>query len=139
MQTVVINNIKEDEISKLAAKLRADFAVKEVIYLNGELGAGKTSLVRCFMEAMGYSGKVKSPSYSIAETYEFDGIKVAHLDFYRVEDLDELLYLSLDEYALECDYIFIEWAPENCNLVPPATMKINISITGDTRSYAIES
>lgn len=138
MQKVVINNIAEDEVSKLAARLINTFAAKEVIYLSGELGAGKTSLVRDIMHALGYVGKIKSPSYSIAEVYDFNNIKVAHLDFYRVENVDELLYLSLDEYALECDYIFIEWAPENCDLVPPATIKINISITDDARSYAVE-
>lgn len=133
-----INNVREDELLELATKLIYLFKDREVIYLNGELGAGKTSLVRSVMESLGYKDRVKSPSYGIAETYEFCGIKVAHLDLYRVGSLDELVYLSLDEYVLEYDYVFIEWAPEGSDLVPSATMKINISIGDDTRNYTIE-
>mgnify|MGYP006435394077 CR=1 FL=1 len=137
MQEVVINNIAEDDVLSLAAKLISIFDDQEVIYLNGELGSGKTSIVRSVMESLGYAGKVKSPSYSIVETYDFNNIKVAHLDLYRVDNLDELLYLAIDEYIDECDYIFIEWAPENHYLVPSATMKIHISITDSTRNYIV--
>ena len=137
MHTVVLNNIAEDEVPKLGADLAGYFSEKEVIYLNGELDAGKTSLIRHVLASLGYVGRVKSPSYSIAETYDFNGLKVAHLDLYRVDNLDELIYLSLDEYAEECNYIFIEWAPENCGLVPPATITIQILMSGGTRNYTI--
>ncbi len=104
--------------------------------LSGELGAGKSVLVRSIIHALGYAGRVKSPTYTLIETYELppeDGCiaRIAHMDLYRLEDPAELDYLGFDDVLRDHDLVLIEWPQKGGDRVPPADLQVSISYTAD--------
>lgn len=114
---------------KLALACRDD----AVIYLRGELGAGKTTLVRGFIHGMGYRGTVKSPTYTLIEPYEAGERRIYHLDLYRVKDADELNYLALRDLAEDHAVMLVEWPERGTGLLPPADIVIDIEYLGSER------
>ena len=99
----------ENEMRALGARLIAACQGGGVIGLSGELGTGKTTLVRGALKSMGVSSGVRSPTYTLIEYYPFDSIAVAHFDLYRLGDPDELEYLGYRDYLNEQTLCFIEW------------------------------
>lgn len=91
----------------------------EMIWLSGELGVGKTTLARGVLRGLGFNGSVKSPTYTLIEPYEFSGIFVYHLDFYRIESPEELEYLGLDDLLADRAIKLVEW-PERAGSRLPA-------------------
>ena len=104
------------ETEALAAKLLGTppppSAPCRVVELRGELGAGKSTFARGALRALGVTGAIKSPSYTLLETYELPTVHVVHLDLYRLKDPDELEHLGLADYHRPGQLWFIEW-PEN--------------------------
>ncbi len=114
--------VLSDEFSQeaLGARLADVCTVPMLIFLEGDLGAGKTTLARGFLRGLGHRGAVKSPTYTLIEPYEIDGRKVYHLDLYRVADPAELDYLGLREMLAEEAVLLIEW-PERAGTGPTST------------------
>ena len=96
-----------------------------VIFLEGELGAGKTTLVRGILRGFGWAGTVKSPTYTILEPYELPQQNLYHFDLYRLADAEELEYLGLRELLGE-GLLFFEWPERGEALLPPADITVNI-------------
>jgi len=96
-----------------------------VIFLEGELGTGKTTLVRGILRGFGWSGTVKSPTYTILEPYELPQQNLYHFDLYRLADAEELEYLGLRELLGE-GLLFFEWPERGEALLPPADIIVNI-------------
>ncbi len=94
-----------------------------IIYLLGDLGAGKTTLVRGFLRALGYAGIVKSPTYTLVESYHLGERTIHHFDFYRIKEAKELEFLGLPEYFSKDMTCFIEWPMGN---MPAPDLSINI-------------
>ena|SRR3990167_8199460 len=110
-----------------------------VIYLYGQLGSGKTTFTRGFLRGLGFLQKVKSPTYTLVETYEFDKIKVFHLDLYRVNCVDELKYIGLDDCFLPAVICLIEWPEKGGALLPPADLACYFSFERSGRAVDLKA
>ena len=97
-----------------------------VVYLSGDLGVGKTTLVRGLLRALGYSGRVKSPSYGLIESYALDGLSVHHLDLYRLGNAEEIEYLGIADLLDTNSLLLVEWAEKGRGYLPPPTLCIRI-------------
>ncbi len=101
-----------------------------MIYLHGDLGAGKTTLTRGVLRGFGFSGAVKSPTYTLVEPYELEGLNVFHFDLYRLADAQEVDYLGVEDYFSAENLCLIEWAERGGGELPPADLVINLQIEG---------
>ena len=104
-----------------------------VIYLSGELGAGKTTLARGFLRGLGYTGFVKSPSYTLVEIYRLLVIEIIHVDLYRLAEPEDYLNLGLSDYLKNNSILLIEWPEKSEKFLPSPTVWIKIDIQGKKR------
>jgi tRNA threonylcarbamoyladenosine biosynthesis protein TsaE len=106
------------------------------VQLHGELGAGKTTLARGFLRALGYTEVVRSPTYTLVETYEFGAITVVHADLYRLRDPDEFEALGLRDLSTAGHVWLIEWPERGGHWLPAADL--DITLTAEPFGHAIE-
>ena len=106
-----------------------------VFHLHGDLGAGKTSLVRGILNALGHTGRVKSPTYTLLEPYRAGGLDLRHFDLYRLRDEEEWEQAGFRDEFDGHNILFIEW-PEKAH-VPPADIEIDIVILQQGRRAII--
>lgn len=134
----------EDEEATLAlgASLAATGLVSELVFLHGDLGAGKTTLVRGFLRALGHEGAVKSPTYTLLETYETRslpgsdapaGLHVYHFDFYRIVDPRELGYIGIDELLSAPAVKLVEWPSNAGDRLPKPDIEVRLKVAGAHR------
>lgn len=98
--------------------------------LSGDLGMGKTTLVRGILRALGYQGRVKSPSYGLVESYSLPGLAVHHLDLYRLSHGEELAFLGLEELLDGRALVLIEWPEKARGFLPAPDWTIHIDQPG---------
>jgi tRNA threonylcarbamoyladenosine biosynthesis protein TsaE len=113
----------------IAKQMRRD----ELVFLEGELGAGKTTLARGILRGLGFSGHVKSPTYTLVEPYEFEGQRVYHFDFYRIKDAEELEYIGLDDLLGERAIKLVEWPERASGRLPRPDRVVRIRVENDGR------
>jgi tRNA threonylcarbamoyladenosine biosynthesis protein TsaE len=123
----------EQAVARLAAKFAACVQVPAVIYLQGDLGAGKTTFARAYIHALGFAGYVKSPSYGLLETYQAGGQKVLHLDLYRIEDPEELEYLALRDLFDEQSALLVEWPDRGEHYLPKPDLVLDFGEKNESR------
>lgn len=98
------------------------------IFLSGQLAAGKTTLARGLVRAFGHTGAVKSPTFTLVESYDIDGRRVHHFDLYRITDPEELEYIGLDEYFDGAALCLIEWPERGAGSLPAADVELRLSV-----------
>ena len=131
-----------DEAATL--KLGADIALlcppqQFTIHLEGELGAGKTTLTRGLLRALGHKGNVKSPTYTLVERYDLADRPVFHFDLYRVSDPEELDYLGLDDYLNHNALCLIEWAKQGGEFLPEPDILILLNYHNKGRQATVSA
>ena len=98
------------------------------IYLEGDLGAGKTTLARGILRACGFQGKVKSPTYTLVESYSTAAGEIFHFDLYRLESAEELANIGFRDYFAESSLLLLEWPEKAKAILPPADLVIVFQI-----------
>ncbi len=110
-----------------------------VIYLSGELGAGKTTLARGILRGLGYRERVKSPSFALVEPYKLSRLYLYHFDFYRFTDPRELGEAGFREYFSSESLCLVEWPENAAGVVPPADISIEMRVAGSGRQLEIDA
>ncbi|MFT4712442.1 MAG: tRNA threonylcarbamoyladenosine biosynthesis protein TsaE [Candidatus Azotimanducaceae bacterium] len=109
------------------------------VFLDGDLGSGKTTLARGLLRAMGHIGAVKSPTFTLVEPYEIGDYKIYHFDLYRLEDPEELEYIGFDDFFEGEPLCLIEWPEKGVGYLPESDLVIELSRQGAGRSACIKS
>jgi len=123
----------EAAVATLAAGFAAAVQTPAVIYLQGDLGAGKTTFARAYIHSLGFSGYVKSPSYGLLETYSAGGQKVLHLDLYRIEDPEELEYLAIRDLFDPETVLLVEWPDRGVHYLPAPDLVLEFGEKDEVR------
>ncbi|MEX0430898.1 tRNA (adenosine(37)-N6)-threonylcarbamoyltransferase complex ATPase subunit type 1 TsaE [Spiribacter insolitus] len=108
------------------------------VHLTGDLGAGKTTLVRGFLRAAGHQGAVRSPTYTLIEPYELADGAVFHLDLYRLSDPEELEFIGLRE-LLDAGLLLVEWPERGEGVLPAPGLRVHLALSGSGRLAHLEA
>ena len=109
---------EERDLELFANKFASDLQLPLVIWLKGDLGAGKTVFARALIHALGYNGRVKSPTYGLLEQYQLASLQVLHMDLYRIIEPGELEFLGLEDMLDEQTILLIEWPDKGGSWLP---------------------
>ncbi|TXG94713.1 MAG: tRNA (adenosine(37)-N6)-threonylcarbamoyltransferase complex ATPase subunit type 1 TsaE [Rhodocyclaceae bacterium] len=128
--TISLDLPDEAASAALAAALVPCLRPGMVVYLDGDLGAGKTTLVRAMLRALGHTGPVKSPTYTLVEVYVVSSIYWYHFDFYRFNDPEEFVDAGLGEYFRSDSVCLVEWPDKAAGFVPAADLVVALDFAG---------
>ena len=129
----------EEAMVALGESLGRCFSAPLVVFLRGELGAGKTTLARGILRAHDYHGAVKSPTYTLVEPYEIDGLMLYHFDLYRLGDPEELEYMGIRDYFGAGTIALVEWPERGAGFLPAPDIAVDIEVQGSGRRLAFEA
>lgn len=130
----------EDATMALGRRLAGLIATDGLVgFLYGDLGAGKTTFARAFLQALGVGERVKSPTYSLVEGYEIGERRAFHLDLYRIADPGELEWLGLDSLAEPGAVVLVEWPERGAGALPPVDLALSFRHEGPGRAVCLEA
>lgn len=148
MNKLSFASVSIDVLDEVAKDIVAALGEKRIILFYGEMGSGKTTLIKEICKQLGVTDTMSSPTYSIVNEYKIESEKPAmiekdkiiyHFDLYRVKNLDECLDIGMEEYLYSGNYCFIEWPDIALSLYPDETVKIFIEGKNDLRDILVES
>ena len=111
---------------EIGETIAAQLTVPACIYLEGGMGAGKTTLIKSILAGLGYTGQVTSPTYNLIHEYPLADKTVYHMDLYRLEDPEELAYLAIEDLWQDDSLFLIEWTERGAGWLPKPTAKVHI-------------
>ena len=124
---------REQDLELFATRLASALQTPQVIWLEGDLGAGKTAFARALIHALGYKGRVKSPTYGLLELYQLTSLQVLHLDLYRIGDPGELEFLGLTDLLSDQTILLIEWPDKGGQWLPEPDFLFRFSYAAQGR------
>jgi tRNA threonylcarbamoyladenosine biosynthesis protein TsaE len=124
---------------RLGEALAAGIAPGRVLHLRGDLGAGKTTLARGLLRALGYPGRVKSPTYTVVEPYRLSSLNLYHFDFFRFHDRNEWVSSGFRDYFGPEAACIVEWPERAGDLLQPPDLDLLLEIDGEARRALMES
>lgn len=122
----------EDGTMALGAALAQAGLSRGTVYLTGELGTGKTTLVRGFLRASGVTGSIRSPTFTLVEEYRIGAMTVGHYDLYRLSEPEELEFLGLRDHLAADSLCFFEWPERGAGVLPAPDVEIRFEYAGST-------
>ena len=129
----------EDAMVAFGGRLAAAVEPGSVVFLHGELGAGKTTLPRGLAQGIGHEGAVKSPTYTLVEPYEHLTPTLYHFDLYRLGDPEELEFMGLRDYVNGESIVLIEWPERGGVFLPAPDLELTIAVEGEGRRVTAEA
>lgn len=139
MRTIDLELPDEAATQAFGGRLAAALPTAAVVHLRGELGAGKTTLVRALLRALGHQGPVRSPTYTLIEPYQLADRVVHHLDLYRLADPEELEYLGLRDLGAEPALLLVEWPQRGEGALPPSDLLVHLVYAGSGRHLHLQA
>lgn len=136
---IEFRQIDEAQLVQVARALAPSVAVGGVIHLHGALGAGKTTFARALLRALGVGARVKSPTYSLIESYRVGELSIHHLDLYRIADVDEVEWLGLGDLDEAHTLWLIEWPERAIGAIPEADLRVNLAHAPEGRDARIDA
>ena len=122
----------------LGASIAKTLNKPTIVYLRGELGTGKTTFVRGALKALGYQGLVKSPTFTIVESYSLAQFIIHHFDLYRISNPEELEFIGIRDYFNSSTIGFFEWPDKGQGIIPKPALEIQIEHAGNARRVDIQ-
>lgn len=132
-------DLEEAQLAGLAQRWAPALREGGIVHLSGELGAGKTTFVRALLRALGVGERVKSPTYSLIESYRVDGLDIHHLDLYRLADPAELEWLGLGELWSDGSLVLVEWPERGGGELPGPDLVLRLDHAGMRRRLEAEA
>jgi tRNA threonylcarbamoyladenosine biosynthesis protein TsaE len=133
----ICNNL--EELPKVAAQLLEKFGDKKIVCFYGQMGAGKTTLIKAICNQLGVAENVSSPTFSLVNEYkDKNAISIFHFDFYRIEKESEVYDMGYEDYFFSGNLCLIEWAELIPNLIPATALKVFIEVENEKRHIRIE-
>jgi tRNA threonylcarbamoyladenosine biosynthesis protein TsaE len=132
-ESLAFRAVDEAALGAIATRLAASVPGGGVIHLRGELGAGKTTFARALLAALGVGARIKSPTYSLIESYSVRDLAVHHLDLYRIADPGELEWLGLADLTDGPHLLLVEWPERAARALPQPDLVLQLSHAGSVR------
>ena len=132
-------NLADEEATLRAGKVLGEVVLAGVIFLEGNLGMGKTTLTRGLIQGLGHQRAVKSPTYTLVEPYQLDGRQIYHFDLYRLSEPEELEYMGIRDYFDQEALCLVEWAERGEGMLPTPDLEIKLEPLEQGRKLSLSA